>query len=129
MIFNGTQRGVLARILRGTSIALAAATGVGVLTLGAPSAHAQFGLFTCKSGFVWREAYPADLVCVRPITRERTREENRLGPSRRLPGRLTCRQGFVWREASPSDLVCVPTSRRDQARSDNRLAQDRWANI
>lgn len=129
MIFRGTRRGVLGRILGRTSIVLAAATGVAVLTLGVPSANAQSGLFTCKSGFVWREAFPGDLVCVSPTTRELTREENRMAPARRLPGRLTCRSGFVWREASVSDLVCVPTSRRDQAQRDNGSARGRWANI
>jgi hypothetical protein len=31
---------------------------------------------TCVQGFVWREAFPNDIVCVSPQARDRTREEN-----------------------------------------------------
>ncbi|CCF16461.1 putative uncharacterized domain protein [Brevibacillus laterosporus GI-9] len=86
-----------------------------------------YGPYTCKQGFVWREAYNGDFVCVRPEARQETALENALGPSRRQPGGGaygpdTCKQGFVWREARPSDHVCVPPHRREQARVDNGIA-------
>jgi hypothetical protein len=36
------------------------------------------------AGFVWREAFPGDVVCVTPEIRELVRQENILGPSRRV---------------------------------------------
>lgn len=40
-----------------------------------------YGPDTCKTGFVWREAY-GDTVCVTRETRDKTRNDNRDGPSR-----------------------------------------------
>ena len=77
---------------------------------------------TCKQGFVWREAFPGDYVCVVPKTRSDAASDNRLTNSRRIPN---CKQGFVWREASPSDLVCVYPIVREQTAEDNRRAPDR----
>ncbi|QDY76174.1 hypothetical protein [Streptomyces qinzhouensis] len=101
----------------------------GVLVAGPPAAAADlpYGPYTCVNGFVWREAFPGDLVCVTPAIRGQGWSENALGPSRREPnggpyGPDTCKQGFVWREARPSDRVCVPPPSRDQARSDNANA-------
>ena len=44
------------------------------------------GPFTCLSGFVWREAFEGDLVCVTPEVRTLVREENRQAASRRVGG-------------------------------------------
>ena len=41
----------------------------------------QPGSTYCISGYVWREAFPGDLVCVTPQIREIVREENRIGPT------------------------------------------------
>jgi len=84
----------------------------------------------CQQGYVWREAVPDDHVCVTPDTREATRQDNRLGPSRRNPsggpfGPDTCLEGFVWREAAPGDHVCVIPATRDQAHADNGAAAGR----
>jgi len=35
-----------------------------------------FGKFTCKGGFVWRQARPTDVVCVTPAARHRAALEN-----------------------------------------------------
>jgi hypothetical protein len=43
-----------------------------------------YGPATCIMGFVWREAYPGDVVCVTPEIRELVKQENNLGPSRRV---------------------------------------------
>ena len=87
---------------------------------------------TCKSGFVWREAFPGDHICVTPAVRAQTNIENQQAPSRRMPLGLPfggppdlCAQGFVWREARQGDRVCVPGASRDQAADDNRQAASR----
>jgi hypothetical protein len=42
----------------------------------------QYGPDTCKEGFVWREAWSGDHVCVTPAIRTQTQQENSLAPSR-----------------------------------------------
>jgi flagellar biosynthesis GTPase FlhF len=84
----------------------------------------------CISGFVWREAWVGDKVCVTPAVRSRTASENAKAPHTREPGGgphgpNTCRQGYVWREARPGDVVCVAPSSRDEARTDNAAAASR----
>jgi len=92
-------------------------------------AHAQA---PCKQGYVWREAFPGDYVCVTPQTREQAASDNGQANARRQPGGGpygpdTCRQGYVWREARAGDHVCVTPSARDQAAADNRQAANRVA--
>ena len=98
---------------------------------GATTGAQDSGPDTCTVGFVWREAFPGDHVCVAPAVREQAAEDNRLALQRRAPGGPygadTCRPGFVWREARASDRVCVLPERRTQAASDNRAAPGRYA--
>jgi hypothetical protein len=87
---------------------------------------------TCISGYVWREAGPADHVCVAPEVRDLVAKQNALADSRRNPqggayGPNTCLSGYVWRVAFPSDLVCVTPEERDQAAKDNAQAATRVA--
>jgi hypothetical protein len=116
---------VLALSLAGSALAAPAAGATEtVAATGAVSAQLPYGPYTCKPGFVWREAVPGDQVCVTPQVRDQVRADNAAAPSRREPnggpyGPATCKQGFVWRESRPSDLACVPPPSRDQARSDN----------
>ncbi|MFN9973530.1 MAG: hypothetical protein ACK58T_26940, partial [Phycisphaerae bacterium] len=86
-----------------------------------------YGPDTCLPGFVWREAFPGDRVCVPPATRTATAEENRLGQSRRVLayGPDTCRDGFVWREANPGDRVCVTPEARSRTAAENAAAPTR----
>jgi hypothetical protein len=83
----------------------------------------------CIQGYVWREAFAGDHVCVVPLTRAQAAEDNRLAASRRDPagafGPNTCVQGFVWRSARDGDAVCVTPDRRTQAFADNRAAASR----
>jgi len=86
----------------------------------------------CAQGYVWREATPADRVCVSPETRSQTAEENRAASTRGNPGGGpygpdTCLQGFVWRDAFDGDRVCVTPESRDRAAKDKRLASSRRA--
>ncbi len=83
----------------------------------------DYGPDTCLFGFVWREAFPGDHVCVTGATRDQARSDNNLADQRRSPtGGDTCLPGFVWREASPTDHVCVLGSTRTEAASDNAQA-------
>lgn len=112
---------------RSACLVLAAlAMVVGVMALGAQQAQAAptlraqpFGANTCAGGFVWREAFAGDLVCVTPQARTTARNENAAGPANTAPGSQFCRSGFVWREARPSDLVCVVPAARSRAYTEN----------
>lgn len=91
-----------------------------------------YGPDTCRQGYVWRGATPADHVCVTSGTRDQTRYDNSHAGNRRQPGggaygSNTCRQGYVWREAVRGDLVCVTTATRTQAGRDNEIAATRRA--
>lgn len=84
----------------------------------------------CKSGFVWREAGSADVICVTPAERQEARLQNRNAANNRQPGGgaygpNTCRQGYVWREAFTRDVVCVTPHERSVAREQNRLHASR----
>jgi len=98
------------------------------------SALAQdYGPDTCKQGYVWREAYSGDHVCVTPQVRADTVADNRLAASRRSPtdrtyGPDTCKPGFVWREARSDDRTCVLPQTRAQVAADNRDAPNRYVN-
>lgn len=86
----------------------------------------------CIEGYVWREAYPGDHVCVTPEVREQAAADNRQASTRREPqggayGPDTCKPGFVWREARPEDHVCVTPEVRTQTARDNALAHTRRA--
>ena len=85
-----------------------------------------YGPDTCRTGYVWREAQPFDRVCVRPASRTRAAEENRLALSRIDPagayGPFSCIAGFVWREAFPGDAVCVTPARRAAVARENAEA-------
>jgi Caspase domain len=84
----------------------------------------------CIQGYVWREAFDGDHVCVTPAVRTNTAMDNsqaarRIQPGGGAYGPNTCRQGFVWREARPGDVVCVTPATRAQAAADNGQAAAR----
>jgi hypothetical protein len=89
-----------------------------------------YGPNTCKNGFVFREAYKNDQVCVSTEVRAQVARDNAAAVSRIQPGGgrsgpNTCKEGFVWRLTRPQDLVCVDPSQRTQAADDNRNAYSR----
>ena len=50
------------------------------------AAQAQdYGPNTCLNGFVWREAFPGDVVCVKPQVRSDAKADNAAAASRRDP--------------------------------------------
>ena len=90
-----------------------------------------YGRYTCKQGYVWREAYPGDVVCVTSSTRrqaayDNTQASRRIDPKGGPYGALTCKQGYVWREANAEDRVCVLPQVRTQTTEDNAQASSRW---
>ena len=105
--------------------------------------NVPFGIDVCKQGFVWREAFEFDHVCVVPATRAQAWSDNAQAAARRQPGGGpfgpdTCRQGFVWREAEKNnplmaeatgapDHVCVTPPVRSAAAADNAAALTRNA--
>jgi hypothetical protein len=92
-------------------------------TLASP-ASPPFGPDTCKAGFVWREAIPADHVCVTPASRAIAAQQDRDAANHRQStggayGPDTCVKGYVWRDAYAGDHVCVTPAARQQAAVDN----------
>jgi hypothetical protein len=84
----------------------------------------------CKQGYVWREAYQGDVVCVTPDVRTQAAADNRAAASRWISGAYgphTCIGGYVWREARTGDDVCVTPQIRTQTRNDNAAAASRRA--
>ncbi len=55
-----------------------------------------FGPDTCQEGYVWREAFPGDHVCVLPATRKQAAEDDAAATSR------------VNRKAAPAQEAAVP---------------------
>ena len=115
-------------------LSLVSTFGTTALTLGCFTSGAQAAPALCKTGYVWREAFVGDVVCVVPETRTQTAYDNsqvskRINPGGGQYGAFSCRSGYVWREASPSDLVCVTPETRTQTAYDNSMAVDRVAPI
>lgn len=84
---------------------------------------------TCIAGYVWREAFTGDHVCVTPDQRTLVAEDNAAAPTRVDPGGAygpnTCISGYVWRVARPEDLVCVTPEERTRVGQDNAAAPTR----
>jgi hypothetical protein len=90
-------------------------------------ADLPYGPDTCKQGYVWREAFAGDTVCVTPDRRDQAYVDNAAAEARREPnggvyGPATCQSGYVWREARPEDLVCVTPETRTLTAVENTQA-------
>ena len=85
----------------------------------------------CTSGFVWRDAFEGDHVCVTPEHRDQAAQDNAAAASRVDPngafGPNSCVVGYVWRVAKPDDLVCVTAEERDRVAVDNAEGPSRRA--
>ena len=83
----------------------------------------------CRPGYVWREAFPEDSVCVITEQADQAKLDNAAADSRidaESPyGPLGCLQGYVWRTANESDLVCVEPDVRTRVWEDNDTAEVR----
>jgi PASTA domain len=88
-----------------------------------------YGPDTCLQGYVWREAFQGDHVCVTPETRAQAANDNAARHS--SIGGDKCRERFfsgrllVWRQASSDDHVCVTPETRTQTANDNSQAAAR----
>ncbi|GII65604.1 hypothetical protein Skr01_56890 [Sphaerisporangium krabiense] len=121
---------------RATALVMMVLTVVTAMVTTAPAARADlpYGPYTCRNGSVWREAVPADRVCVDPARRAQTWQQNAEAASHVEPGGGpygpdTCKQGYVWRESRPSDHVCVTPSFRDTVEFENKVAPVRYADL
>jgi len=86
----------------------------------------SFAQIPCRTGFVWREAYPGDYICVTPQARDQVSLDNNKAAERVEPvASGTCANGYVWRNAFAGDTICVTTQSRDQAARDNSQASAR----
>lgn len=118
------------RAMRAATLICAIVAGV-VTALLPPVAEAAcaYGPEQCQPGFVWRDAFPGDKVCVTGDVRTQAAQDNAQAAQRRVPngayGPNTCVQGYVWREAGPNDQVCVTGAVRSQAAADNAQALNR----
>ena len=86
----------------------------------------------CLQGYVWRQAYSGDYVCVTPATRAQAAADDAAAVSRVQSGggaygQYTCVQGYVWRQVVPDDYTCVTPALRAQAAYDNSQAGSRVA--
>jgi hypothetical protein len=79
----------------------------------------------CADGFVWREAFPDDHVCVSPQVRDMVKRQNHDAGQFTTQEGQECAPGYVFRMAGPRDQVCVTEDERDQAEQDNRMAETR----
>src|SRR6202011_2531674 len=91
-------------------------------------ASGNYGPDTCLEGWVWREAFPGDHVCVTPATRTQAAYDNSQAASRVI-FRHFCKRGYVWRKASPTDNVCVLPVTAAQVVTDNAQAANRRASL
>jgi hypothetical protein len=90
-----------------------------------------YGPSTCQAGYVWRNAYDGDAVCVDPSQATQAAADNAAAAGRVDPngayGPLSCQSGYVWRNAYDGDAVCVEPWVRDQVAYDNSQAAARIA--
>jgi hypothetical protein len=95
----------------------------------APSlADGDSGPDTCLNGFVWRDAGPADHVCVSTATRTQAAADNAQAATRRDPSGA-CLTGFVSRGAFAGDQVCVLPATRTSVVADNAAAASRRVSV
>ncbi len=87
-------------------------------------AAVAYGQARCSPGFVWREAFSGDYVCVPPDARDQAAGDNTTAAGENAhqtaPG--ACKPGYVWREAQSTDHVCVTPAVRGQAWAENTAA-------
>jgi hypothetical protein len=80
---------------------------------------------TCDPGYVPRNAYSGDPVCVTPAQEAQVVSDNTAAPGRVQPGGGafgpdTCISGYVWRQAIPTDHVCVLPAVRQETAQENQ---------
>lgn len=123
---RSSRRGFLGRAAK-IAAGAAVVSVAGRATAGrASAATCPYGAFTCQQGYVWREAFPGDIVCVEPWVRDQMAYDNANQYGRYDPngayGEFSCVSGYVWRDAYDGDGVCVTPETRSQVHYDNSQA-------
>lgn len=80
------------------------------------------GTDTCANGYVWRDAFSGDHVCVTPAQRQQAADQNAAAAGH-TDGGGQCKTGFVWRNAGPNDKVCVSPADAQAAAEQNANAK------
>jgi hypothetical protein len=125
---TASRRRVLTRLAQAGGAALLAAAVGRPQARGAAAQGCPYGANTCASGYVWREAFAGDVVCVVPSQRDQAASDNASAASRVDPANPPyCLSGYVWRDAYDGDAVCVAPWVRDQVHYDNAQAAYRIA--
>ncbi|GGS39426.1 hypothetical protein Snoj_82370 [Streptomyces nojiriensis] len=79
-----------------------------------------YGPNTCKPGYVWRDSYDGDTLCVTPGERQRVHDANpNRQPGGGVYGPSTCKQGYVWRDSYDGDTLCVTPEERQRVHDAN----------
>lgn len=134
--------------------AIIASFAAGLLIITA-QAQPSYDSYVCSPGYVWRDAFDGDLVCVTPQRYAQVQDENLHTSEHIDPNALAnaftnwhdCLPGYTWRLAGPHDKVdlnhqvdrvCVTIKAYDQATEENNHADDhrgyrynypRWGNL
>ena len=150
LLSSKRQNGHLKSLLLSVIVAGFAAT---VLVIVA-QAQLSYNSYVCSPGYVWRDAFDGDLVCVTPQRYAQVQDENLhaseyIDPTAAAQGFTNwddCLPGYTWRLAGPKDRVdlnhqvdrvCVSIKASDQAANetdhpddhrDYRYNYPRWAN-
>jgi hypothetical protein len=77
----------------------------------------------CAKGYVWREAYKGDHVCVSTRTHDDAALDNAAAKDHVVSvvhmRDDTCKPGYVWRQAKQDDHICVTPDVRSETAEDN----------
>ncbi len=123
---TSSRRGFLGRAARIAAGAAVVSVAGRATATRASAATCPYGAFTCQQGYVWREAFPGDIVCVEPWVRDQMYYDNNNQAGRYDPngayGEFSCVSGYVWRDAYDGDGVCVTPETRSQVHYDNSQA-------
>jgi hypothetical protein len=93
--------------------------------------NVPYGCDQCQPGYVWRDAFGSDHICVTGGRREQIATENanahrtvdpecRAGLKTCPYGPSQCRQGYVWRDLRRGDHVCVTGDSRQLGFEENQ---------
>ncbi|MER6252449.1 hypothetical protein ABT224_13935 [Streptomyces sp. NPDC001584] len=75
---------------------------------------------TCKPGYVWRDSFDGDALCVTPEERQRVHDANpNRQPGGGASGPSTCKPGYVWRDSYNGDALCVTPEERQRVHDAN----------
>ncbi|MFF3083828.1 hypothetical protein ACFVRB_02115 [Streptomyces nojiriensis] len=104
------------------AVALPASAATGHPPRSTVGVHADgaYGPNTCEPGYVWRDSYDGDALCVTPEERQRVHDANpNRQPGGGASGPSTCKPGYVWRDSYDGDALCVTPEERQRVHDAN----------